>query len=271
MEETVQTKYEWLRKLDAVCDLFIGLIGSGGMGRGDLDTFFLNPEVDCPIVCDVDDAQIERAVKLVEEKRKHKPDTVKDFRRVIDRKDVDVVLASVRAVNPTATVIKANSPVSVDKPDQVKGKRVLVVEDGPTLTHGEMRYGAGHVAARKFGAAQIVDPRPAAVGSFRDTFAKYTHVTDVLPAMGYGQKQIDELQQTINAVDCDLVLIGTPIALGRMLSGDMRVPVVLNTAYGVYKNNFMSWAADAYIVKSADLTELKRTVHELLGTGGSAR
>ena len=131
--------------------------------------------------------------------------------------DIETVLKNIRAVNPRATVVKANSPVTVEKPEQVKGKRVLVVEDGPTLTHGEMKYGAGHVAAQQLGAAEIVDPRSAAVGSIKKTFEKYTHVTQVLPAMGYGQRQMEELEQTINAVDCDLVLIGTPIDLGRML------------------------------------------------------
>jgi predicted GTPase len=99
----------------------------------------------------------------------------------------------------------------------VKGKKVLVVEDGPTLTHGEMTYGAGHVAAKKFGASEIVDPRPYAVGSIKETFEKYTHVTDVLPAMGYGEIQTAELQETINAVPCDLVIVGTPFDLGRLI------------------------------------------------------
>jgi predicted GTPase len=131
--------------------------------------------------------------------------------------DSEVVLNNIRAVNPRATVIRANSPVTVDRPAEVTGRRVLVVEDGPTLTHGEMRYGAGHIAARQFKAAAIVDPRPYAVGTIRATFRKYPHVSEVLPAMGYGQKQMRELEQTINAVPCDLVLIGTPIDLGRML------------------------------------------------------
>ena len=131
--------------------------------------------------------------------------------------DVEIVLGNIRATNPRATVIMANSPVHVNDPPQIKGKRVLVVEDGPTVTHGEMKYGAGHIAARQFGATSIVDPRPFAVGTIKSTFAKYTHVTDVLPAMGYGRKQMSELEQTINAVSCDLVLIGTPIDLGRML------------------------------------------------------
>lgn len=131
--------------------------------------------------------------------------------------DVETVLQSVRDTNPDATVIMANSPVTVGDPAQIRGKRVLVVEDGPTLTHGEMRYGAGHIAARKFAAREIIDPRPYAVGSIKGTFAAYPHVSDVLPAMGYGKKQMKELEQTINAVPCDLVLIGTPIDLGRLL------------------------------------------------------
>ncbi len=131
--------------------------------------------------------------------------------------DVETVLANIRRANPGAQVIQANSPVTVAEPDRVRGQRVLVVEDGPTLTHGEMSYGAGHVAARKYGAAKIIDPRPFAVGSIRDTFANYNHLTDVLPAVGYDQSQVRELEQTIDAADCDLVLIGTPIDLARTL------------------------------------------------------
>ncbi len=131
--------------------------------------------------------------------------------------DTELVLANIQAVNPRATVVQANSPVTVGDPEAIRGRRVLVVEDGPTLTHGEMKYGAGHIAARKFGADAICDPRPYAVGSIRTTFANYPHVTDVLPAMGYGERQMRELEQTINAVPCDLVLIGTPIDLGRLL------------------------------------------------------
>jgi predicted GTPase len=134
-----------------------------------------------------------------------------------DQAGIDTVLSNIAECNPRATVIKANSPVTVEQPELVRGKRVLVVEDGPTLTHGEMEYGAGHVAAKEQGAAEIVEPRPFAVGSIKDTFKKYTHVREVLPAMGYGDKQMSELEQTINAVDCDSVIIGTPIDLGRML------------------------------------------------------
>jgi predicted GTPase len=131
--------------------------------------------------------------------------------------DVETVLGNIRATNPGATVVMANSPVTVSDPAAIRGKRVLVVEDGPTLTHGEMRYGAGHIAAQQFGAAALIDPRPYAVGTIKSTFAKYTHVSEVLPAMGYGDRQMRELEQTINAVPCDLVLIGTPIDLGRLL------------------------------------------------------
>ena len=130
---------------------------------------------------------------------------------------VETVLASIRELNPDAEVIHCNSPVTVEGGDRVSGKRVLVVEDGPTLTHGNMRYGAGHVAARKLGAAELVDPRPFAVGSIRETLARYDHLDEVLPAMGYGSRQIAELQETINASDAELVLIGTPIDLSRML------------------------------------------------------
>jgi len=134
--------------------------------------------------------------------------------------DVETVERNIKQVNPDARIIRANSPVTVDDPAAIKGKRVLVVEDGPTLTHGEMTYGAGHVAARESGAAAIIDPRPFAVGSIKATFEKYTHVTEVLPAMGYGDKQVAELEATINAADCDLVLVGTPIDLGSLLKID---------------------------------------------------
>jgi predicted GTPase len=134
-----------------------------------------------------------------------------------DAGNVSIVEANVRSVNPRATLIKANSPVTVRDPDIVKGKRVLVVEDGPTLTHGEMRYGAGLVAAHRLHAAEIVDPRPYAQGSIRAVFEKYPHVTQVLPAMGYGARQVAELSATIDAVPCDAVLVATPIDLGRVL------------------------------------------------------
>jgi predicted GTPase len=133
------------------------------------------------------------------------------------RESVELVEKNIRAVNPKAAVIRAESPVTVSDPAQVKGRRVLVIEDGPTLTHGEMKYGAGHVAARQAGAREIVDPRPYAVGSIKTTFSTYSHITDILPAMGYGKKQIADLEGTINATPCDVVLVGTPIDLTRLL------------------------------------------------------
>ncbi len=131
--------------------------------------------------------------------------------------DVLTVREHLHALNPDALVIEAASPIFVDDPAAIRGKRVLVVEDGPTLAHGEMAYGAGWVAARRFGAAEIVDPRPYAVGSIRETYAKYPNTGAVLPAMGYGKEQMRELEETINRTEADLVIVGTPIDLGRLL------------------------------------------------------
>jgi predicted GTPase len=131
--------------------------------------------------------------------------------------DVMQVRQNVAAINPGATIIEAASPIFLDDPQAIRGKRVLVVEDGPTLTHGEMAYGAGWVTAMRFGAAEIIDPRPFATGSIAATYKKYPTTGDVLPAMGYGDKQMKELEKTINDSDADLVLIGTPIDLGKLL------------------------------------------------------
>ncbi len=132
--------------------------------------------------------------------------------------NVLTVLNNIRAVNPNATIIEAASPLIVDKPELIQGKRVLVVEDGPTLTHGEMKYGAGTVAAQKLGASEIVDPRPWTVKSITDTYKKYPNIGTLLPAMGYGAQQMKDLEETINRVECDSVVIGTPIDLGRILN-----------------------------------------------------
>jgi predicted GTPase len=140
----------------------------------------------------------------------NKVDTA-DYRHVLE------VRANVRAVNPEAVVLEAASPIFVDNPHEIRGKRVLVVEDGPTLTHGEMTYGAGVVAAQRFGAVEIIDPRPFAVGSIRETYARYPSTGAVLPAMGYGNKQTSELEETINASDADLVIMATPIDLRRVI------------------------------------------------------
>ncbi len=127
------------------------------------------------------------------------------------------VRENISAVNPTAQIIEGASPLFVDKPELIRGKRVLVIEDGPTLTHGEMAYGAGWVAARRFGAAEIVDPRPFAVGTITATYNKYPSTGKILPAMGYGKEQMHDLETTINAADVDLVISATPIDLTRII------------------------------------------------------
>ncbi len=134
-----------------------------------------------------------------------------------DPEGIQIVRDNVRELNPNAIVIDGASPVTVDYPNLIKGADVLVVEDGPTLTHGEMQYGAGVVAAEKFGAGDLVDPRPFAVGTIADTFEKYPDIGILLPAMGYGEQQIKDLEETINAVECDAVVIATPIDLTRIV------------------------------------------------------
>lgn len=131
--------------------------------------------------------------------------------------NVNLVRNNIRMVNPTAQIIEAASPIFVDEPELIKGKRVLVVEDGPTLTHGEMEYGAGMIAAWTFGAAEIIDPRPYTVQSITDTYTKYPKIGKLLPAMGYGDNQVKDLETTINKTDCDSVIIGTPIDLRRII------------------------------------------------------
>jgi predicted GTPase len=140
-----------------------------------------------------------------------------------DGADIDLLRQNIRSANPTATVIDGASPIRVDHPEFITGKRVLVVEDGPTLTHGEMKIGAGMVAAQKFGAAEIVDPRPYAVGKLKSTFELYPEIGVLLPAMGYGSEQVRDLEKTINATPCDAVIIGTPIDLSRVVKIDKPV------------------------------------------------
>ena len=129
-----------------------------------------------------------------------------------------------RELNPDAVVIEAASPLFTEDSGRIRGARVLVVEDGPTLTHGEMAYGAGWVAARRFGAAEVLDPRPYAVGSIAEAYAKYPTTGEVLPAMGYGREQIRDLEETIRATPADLVVIATPIDLRRLI--DIAQPAV---------------------------------------------
>ncbi len=169
--------------------------------------------------------------------------------------------AKIRAVeeaaaklNPRATVVRAESPVTLDKPELVRGKRVLVVEDGPTLTHGGMSYGAGVVAAKNANAAEIIDPRPFAVGSIRRTFDKYPNAAGILPAMGYGDEQIRELEETIRRTPADVVIIGTPIDLTRVLKLDrpaLRVRYELREVKPGAIEKAVEEAVDATAVSSA--------------------
>lgn len=134
-----------------------------------------------------------------------------------DPGSIQIVRESIEKVNPKAIVIDGASPIKVDDPSVIKGKRVLVVEDGPTLTHGEMKLGAGVIAARKFGAAEMIDPRPFTVGRLTETFKIYPNIGSLLPAMGYGDEQLKDLETTINNTDCDSVIIATPIDLNRII------------------------------------------------------
>ena len=131
--------------------------------------------------------------------------------------DILTVQENIHAINPHATIISAASPITVDKMGSIRGKKVLVIEDGPTLTHGEMKYGAGVIAAMKFGAEELVDPRPFTVGSITETFKKYPEIGTLLPAMGYGKQQMRDLQETIERTKCDTVIIATPIDLRRLI------------------------------------------------------
>ena len=137
--------------------------------------------------------------------------------------DVATVRKNAHEVNPDAVIVEAGSPITLADPEPIRNRKVLVIEDGPTLTHGGMAYGAGALAAERFGASEILDPRPYAVGSIKTAFKKYPHLGKVLPAMGYGPKQIKELEETINAVPCDVVVSGTPVDLGRILKANKPV------------------------------------------------
>lgn len=141
-----------------------------------------------------------------------------------DSEDILTVRKNITALNPGATVIDAASPIYVDDYETIQGKRVLVIEDGPTLTHGEMTYGAGIVAAEKYGAADLVDPRPFTVGTITETFEKYPDIGTLLPAMGYGDEQMKDLESTINNSDAELIIIGTPIDLRKII--DIKKPAL---------------------------------------------
>ena len=135
-----------------------------------------------------------------------------------DPQNVKQVKENVKMVNPKAMILDAASPITADQPELIKGKRALVIEDGPTLTHGNMPYGAGTIIAQRLGAKEIVDPKPYAVGSIKETYKKYAHLGNILPAIGYGEKQIAELKETIDRTPCDVVVIGTPIDLRRVMT-----------------------------------------------------
>jgi predicted GTPase len=137
-----------------------------------------------------------------------------------DPKKVEQVKENIKRVNPNAIVLEAASPITADKPELIKGRHVLVIEDGPTLTHGNMPYGAGTIIAKRFEAGEIVDPKPYAVGSIKETYRDYAHLGAILPAIGYGEKQIAELKETIDRIPCDVVVIGTPIDLRRVMTID---------------------------------------------------
>jgi len=146
------------------------------------------------------------------------------------KEDIEIVSNNVKSVNPNARIILGVSSVFSEDEKKIKGKKALVIEDGPTVTHGSMPYGAGTVAAKRAGVREIVDPRPFAVGSIVETFNKYTHLTNVLPAMGYGKKQIKELEETIRNADAEVVVSGTPIDITRVLKSDKTI---VRIRYGV--------------------------------------
>ena len=139
------------------------------------------------------------------------------------KEQVKTVQDNIEKINPSAKIIKAESKLFVEHPEKIRGKKVLAVEDGPTVTHGEMGYGAAFVAAKRFGAAEIIDPRPFAVGAVKETFMNYPHLHNVLPTVGYGKKQVKELEQTINSAKCDIVLSGAPVDLGKIVKMNKEI------------------------------------------------
>lgn len=167
--------------------------------------------------------------------------------------DLAAVLEACRTHNPGARIIECRSAITIDKPELISGQRALVIEDGPTLTHGGMSYGAGWYAARQAGASEIVSPVPHAVGSIRETYEKYPNARRILPAMGYGEKQVKELEQTINATPADVVVEGTPIALGRLLAVDKPI------------------ASVGYELEEIETGQLERAVREMLASAGAGR
>jgi predicted GTPase len=148
--------------------------------------------------------------------------------------NVEKVRKSIEANNPRTEIVLADSELTAEDAEQIRGKKVLVVEDGPTLTHGEMAYGAGVIAARRFGAAQLMDPRPHLAGSIIETFQAYPGIGMVLPALGYGPQQMKDLEKTINSTQCDLVLLATPVDLTRLI--DINKPSIQMSKSGKFRN-----------------------------------
>jgi len=160
------------------------------------------------------------------------------------RENIDTVVANLKRINPTAKIIHANSPVSIADENAIRGKRVLVVEDGPTLTHGNMAYGAGLVAAKKYGAAEIVKPQPYLAQSLKKVFEEFPQLDEVLPAMGYTNEQLKELEETINRANCDVVLAGTPIDLNKIISTNKPIVRVTYELEEIGEPNLMGAIED---------------------------
>jgi len=165
---------------------------------------------------------------------------------VAPKENIEKVVENVRKINPGAVIVKVASELSVDNPELIRGKKVLVVEDGPTVTHGHLSFAAGYIAAKKCGAKEIVDPRPYAIGSIRKAFEKYKHIGPVLPALGYGEKQMKELEQVINEVEADVIVLGTPSDISRYLN--LNKPVV----------------RVSYEIKDVEVPSLQNVIYELM-------
>ena len=165
---------------------------------------------------------------------------------VAPKENIEKVVENVRKINPRAIIVKVASELSVDNPELIRGKKVLVVEDGPTVTHGHLSFAAGYIAAKEYGAKEIVDPRPYAIGSIREAFEKYQHIGPVLPALGYGEKQMKELEQVINKAEADVIVLGTPSDISRYLN--LNKPVV----------------RVSYEIKDVEVPSLRDVLYELM-------
>ncbi len=187
---------------------------------GNNDMPFIRPDVD---ICVVDPHRVGHELTYWPGEANLRRSGVVVINKIdtADPEELARLRENIALVNPSAVIVEAASPVTVDDPESIRGRRVLVVEDGPTITHGEMPYGAGWVAATAHGADEIVDPRPYAVGSIVEVFERYGHIGRVLPAMGYGEEQRAELRETIIASGVDLVIVGTPIDLMGLLELDV--------------------------------------------------